>query len=125
MDFNLDAARNLGPAWDLRLSVNGVPYRVREVTLREYAELARQGPGLSREEDRRILQGLFVGEERPNVELWEDGMVQTAYDAIAAYLREYLQKKRQATHDLLAATMGLQETAAKGTAKADLTSGNR
>lgn len=94
MQFNIDAAGMNNEPWDLALTVGGVSYRVREVTLEEFGNMAGRGGLSNPDEDRAILQGLFVGDLVPDLAKWTADQRNDAYAVITEYLNLYLEKKR-------------------------------
>lgn len=95
MQFDIDAARMTLAPWDFLLKVGGVAYRVRELTLQEFNDLAARGRSQTPEEDVATLQALFVGDPQPDVRAWDADRRDEAYAAIGAYLNAYLEKKRE------------------------------
>jgi hypothetical protein len=100
MKIDIDQSNLTDPPWDLTLTIKGIDYPVRQVSLGEYAQLNRQAGTLSPEQELEILGGLFAGptdgnRRPPLAELSPDQRF-TVGAAIGAYLMAWLGKKRQA-----------------------------
>lgn len=94
MNFNLDAARSHFDRWDLTITVNGQTCRVREVTVDEFAQILASPPAPMSDDETALLANL-VSEGKEHVAGWDRVTRDEVTTAISAYLKGYLEKKRE------------------------------
>lgn len=81
--------------WDLTLMIGGRAYVVREPTLGDAAEL-RSPDDAGADAFAAVIDPMIEGGEKPDWSSLPVGDAVAVFMAIEAYLKEYLQKKREA-----------------------------
>lgn len=108
MNVNLDSALAALLPWDLTLTINGVAYRTRPLTVAQVGALEQFG-ALKPDQALRFLADLFA-DPKPDVSAWNAEQLQAVPLAIVEYFKEQTRKNSPRIAALVQAAMPPQKT---------------
>jgi hypothetical protein len=91
--------------WNLSIVIAGVPYPIREMTLKEFRDAA--GRPMEREQEMDFVLALIADDRKPERQVLEDDDLRDRVTTmITAYVTGLLEKKREASRAQVAALLG-------------------